>query len=187
MGKIESRFSNLMFSSILVGFIGVIVGLLMALLKFLSVSQIVLMFGALVLINGFFYIIRYLYDGLGKKVFAVDLIFGVATIILGAFMMTNYLNPVKAITLYFAIWMFILFCNRLYYGIKFTKKHEPINVLILFIAFIYLIMGIVALINPFKFMLVTKFVGVFVIGSCGLDILVALLFKKRAKSILEMF
>jgi hypothetical protein len=58
--------------------------------------------GAGILVHGLFYLIRYLYDGFGRKIFNVDVIFAVASVILGLFGM---FNPIKELNLYLILFL----------------------------------------------------------------------------------
>ena len=188
MNKITKRFEKMMLLSLGVAILDIIVGILFIICTSFSTKVNVVILGSTILIHGLFYVIRYLYDGLGKKVFAVDLIAGVASIILGIFTIFNTFDPLKLLGVMFFIWLLISGSEKLYYGIIFMKKQEDIYPLITFIAILYFVMGILALINPFElFMVISRLVGLFIICSGLFEILTCTLFRKRAKYILDMF
>jgi len=187
MNKVISRFKKLMFSSFFVSLLDVIVGILFIIFSEASTKICVVVLGSLILIHGIFYIIRYIYDGLGTKFFAVDLIAGVANIILGLFTIFSPLSPLKYMGVYFCIWAIITGAENLYYAYKFMKANEDIFPLVSIIALLMVVMGLLDLFNPFKrFMLVTRLSGLFLICSCLFEIMVASLFRKRAKYILNI-
>lgn len=188
MNKITKRFEKMMLLSLGVAILDIIVGILFIICTSFSTKVNVVILGSTILIHGLFYVIRYLYDGLGKKVFAVDLIAGVASIILGIFTIFNTFDPLKVLGVMFFIWLLISGSEKLYYGIIFMKKQEDIYPLVTFIAILCYVMGILALINPFElFMVISRLVGLFIICSGLFEILTCTLFRKRAKYILDMF
>ena len=119
MRKITNRFEKMMLISMGVSLIDVIVGVLFIVCTSFSTKVNMVILGATILVHGLFYVIRYLYDGLGKKVFSVDLISGVASIILGVFTIFNTFDPLSVLGILFCIWLFISGGEKLYYGILF--------------------------------------------------------------------
>ena len=89
MNKVIKRFENMMFSSLLMTIFSVIVGLVLIFCEGFNTDTNCIIIGSFVLVNGLFYIIRYLYDGLGNKFFAIDLITGVICVLLGIFTFIN--------------------------------------------------------------------------------------------------
>ena len=68
------------------------------------------------------------------------------------------------------------------------KKQEDIFPLVTFIAILSFVMGLLVLFNPFEmFMLITRLIGLFMICSGLFEIMTCMLFRKRAKYILDMF
>ena len=68
------------------------------------------------------------------------------------------------------------------------KKQEDIFPLVTFIGILSFVMGLLVLFNPFEmFMLITRLIGLFMICSGLFEIMTCMLFRKRAKYILDMF
>lgn len=188
MDKVIKRFEGLMLSSLLMVFLDVIIGILFLKYTELSTQINVIILGSLVLVHGLFYLIRYFYDGLGCKFFAFDLIIGVAAIILGIFTIFNPFSALEIMGVMFCIWLVASGIEKIFYGYKFMKAQEDIYPLTCFIGILLILMGILALINPFEgFMLITRLVGLFLICSGIFDGMVCLLFRRRAKQILKIF
>ena len=58
----------------------------------------------------------------------------------------------------------------------------------LMMSLLTLAIGILTIVNPFKaFMLITKLVGIFMVGNSVLELLILNLFKRRSNALLEMF
>lgn len=188
MDKIVKRFENLMFSSLIMALLDVVVGVIFLVFTDFTAKVNIVILGSLILVHGLFYLIRYIYDGLGNKFFAVDLIMGVAAIILGLFTIFNPFDALKVMGILFCVWLVVNGIEKLFYGYKFLKNQEDIYPLTCFIAILMIVMGVLSAINPFKtFVLITRLVGIFVVCSGLFDAMICLLFRKRAKNILKMF
>ena len=188
MNKVAQRFKKMMFASMGIFLLDIIVGILFFMYPEFSTKVYSVIIGALILIHGLFYLIRYIYDGLGKKVFNVDVIFGVAAIILGIF---SIFNPMDGLTIYlllFGIGICIIGLEMLCYGVMFMKKHEETFPLITLMSILVIVMGSLAIINPFEdFILTSRLVSYFAIATGLLGCLYSNLFKRRANAILDMY
>lgn len=189
MNKIVERFEKLMLSSMLISLLDVIVGIIFLKFTDFTTRINIIILGSLILVHGLFFIIRYVYDGLGNKFFAIDLIMGVVSVILGGFTILNpFGGALTVIGILFCIWLVVNGLEKLYYGYRFMKAQEDIYPLTCFISILMMIMGILTAINPFKtFMLITRLVGIFLICSGVFDAMINLLFRQRAKNILKIF
>ena len=199
MNKVIKRFENMMFSSLLMVFFNVLVGLVLIFFNDFSTKINYVIVGSFILVNGLFYIIRYLYDGLGNKFFAIDLITGVISVLLGIFTFINLkyrlletddfvLTIDKVMGIIFGIWLIVGFIEKIFYGIKFMKANEEIFPLITFISVLFLVMGVIVIFNPFKaFMLISRLIGLFMVCAGLFESMVCMLFRRRAKNILKVF
>lgn len=188
MNKIVKRFENMMLSSLLMSVMDIAIGLLFILYTDFSSKINMIIIGSLILIHGLVYLIRYIYDGLGNKFFSIELVWGVAAIILGLFTIFNPFDALKTMGILFGIWIFISGLDKLYYGVIFIKYQEEISPLVTFISIVLIVMGILTILNPFSaFILITRLVGLFMICGGILDILTCMLYRKRAKALLEIF
>lgn len=192
MNKVIRRLENLMLGSLTMAALSVIVGLVFMIYSKLPTGLYVIMLGSYVLVQGLFHVIRYLYDGLGKKVFAVDLIVGVVTTILGVFTFMylgrNVGTALSLIGIFYGVWLIVLGLEKLYFGAKFVKAQEEIYPLVCFIGLLLVVMGVLAIVNPFEtFILIIRLVGLFMICSGLLDAMTSMLFRRRAKAILKLF
>lgn len=188
MDKITKRFNKMMIISLIMPLTDIIIGILFIKFPALAVEVNVKILAGLIVIHGLYFLIRYLYDGLGNKCFAVDLIMSVATIILGVFTFYNPFKATKALGPLFCVWLCLNGLEKVYYSYSFMRKQESFFPLTLFIGIIMIIMGIIACINPFKsFMIITKLVGLFLICSALLEAMICNLFRQKAKKILEIF
>lgn len=191
MDKITKRFEKMMLISLIMAFLDVITGIIFIKCTYFATKVNVMILGALIVTHGLFYLIRYIYDGLGNKFFAINLIVGVAALILGIFTVFNPFNEFKIIEIIgklFSIWLLISGIEKLYYGYRFLKRDEDIYPLTGFMGILLIIMAILSLFNPFRsFVLITKLIGIFLICSGLLEAMICNLFRQSASNILKVF
>ena len=188
MEKVLKRFNLMLNFSILMLVLDIVVGVLFVLVADLSTKIVTIMLGMLIFIHGLFSLLRYVYDGLGNRIFFVDLISFVAYIILGIFTVFNPYGTLEVLGILFGIKLLITGLEKVYYGIKFMRSHEEIYPLILIISILLVVSGILSIVNPFEsFMLITKVVGIFMICSALFNAMFYMLLKKRAKNVLDLF
>lgn len=188
MNKVIKRFESLMLYSLIMPLLDIIVGFLYLKFTDFSMKVNIVILGVSIVLHGLFYFIRYIYDGLGCKVFSFELIVSVIAVFLGIFTIFSPFEAIKSIGYFFCGWLCVKALNILFYGINFIKAKQDISPLTLFIALLMLIMGILVAFNPFKsFMLITRLIGIFMICSGLFDGMICLLFRRNAKNILEMF
>jgi uncharacterized membrane protein HdeD (DUF308 family) len=188
MNKASKKFQNLMLISLVMVVVDILVGVL--LMNYFDFTEKIfsIIIGSVILLHGLFYAIRYLYDGLGKKVFTVDIISAVVCVIIGLLQIFGPFTSYANIGLFYGIHLIAVALEKGYFGhIFFTKKDETFP-LVFFISILLIVMAIFVIINPFeRFMLSTKLTGMFMICSGLLDALVCVLFRNRAAEILKLF
>lgn len=188
MNRVASRFKKMMLASIGISILDIIVGVVFFLCNDFSNKVCSVIIGALILVHGLFYLIRYIYDGLGRKVFSIDVIFGVAAIIVGLFSMFNPIENLSMYLLLFGVGICIIGLDMLCYGIIFMSKHEETFPLITLMSLLVIIMGVLAILNPFKqFILTARLVSYFGIATGLFGCLYNNLFKRRTNAILAMY
>ena len=141
MEVITKRFKKLMTISIIMSIIDIIIGLIFINCTDFATKINIIILGSLITIHGLFFLIRYLYDGLGNKFFAIDLIVAIASIILGVFIIFNPFNYIalKVIGIFFCIWLCFNGLEKLYYSYRFMCVQESIYPLTLFIGLLMII------------------------------------------------
>ncbi len=188
MSKVETRFRSLMLISFVMVFIKIIIGALLTFYLDFSVKVAAVIIGTVVLLQGMFYFIRYLYDGLGKKVFAVDLVVAVVDIVLGAFMIFYDFTSLSHIGIVFGLHLIGAACEKGYFAIKLRKHNDSSYPLIIVISLLLIVMGVFVMFNPLKsFVLATKMVGLFMLCTGVFEGMTCKLFFDKAKTLLKMF
>lgn len=186
--KIVERYYKMMNISVFMYIFDIIVGALLIYYADLAIKIYAVVLGSLMLIHGLFDLIRYLYDGLGNRIFNSDVTMAVSSIIFGLFTIFYTFESINLIGVIFGIWLIVYSFQKSYYLFVLVKNNEEIFPLVGFITLLDFIMGVLVIINPFdSFIIVTKLIGYFSIASSLLNVMYCLLFKKRAKQLLKMF
>ena len=188
MKKAINNFKKMQVVSIVVMILIAVAGGLLFKFDTMSQRNLSIVFGVIFIIDGLFSLIKYLYDGIKSKIYAMDIIVCVIGVILGVFSIINKSNITKIIGITYGIWMIAKGVFNGIHGIKFMNSKEEIYPLVLFMAALMLIMGILVVINPFNmFMLITKLIALFTAVYGVLQILLCLLFRKRAEQVLKIY
>ena len=144
--------------------------------------------GCLILVHGIFALIDYFYVGMLFNFLKYKYIPGLVMILLGIIMVINPIAAINVLGIGTGIWLLVVGVENAVYAIRLWNYKEEIASLVLFISMCALLMGILVIINPFsKFMIITKLVGMFIVANGLLDLVKILLFKKRAKNIIQAF
>ncbi|MBR4693909.1 MAG: DUF308 domain-containing protein [Bacilli bacterium] len=182
------RFSKMLLVSMAMVIFDLMIGVVFFVFPDLPSKISIVLLGSLILIHGLFYLIRYFYDGLGSRFYAVNLITGVAAVILGLFTIFCPFEPINAVGPLFGIWMLITGCEKGYYGVKLFKAKDDVASLVTFISLLLIVMGILSMFNPFNtFMLNTRLIGIFLVCYALFEIMVSRLFLGRGKEALKLF
>lgn len=188
MNKVIERFKKMMMATMGVFVLDILVGIVFYVFDAFSNREYTVIIGALFLIHGLFYMIRYIYDGLGRKVFAIDVIFGVVAIIFGLFTMFLPAELLEYYLILYGIGICLVGLEMLSYGLIFVKNHEETFPLITLTSLLVIIMGVIAIFNPFSnFILTIRLISYFSIATGLFGCTYCNLFKRRTKAILDMF
>lgn len=188
MSKVETRFKGLMVVSFILVLINVVAGAALTFYLDFSVDVAAVIVGTVMLLHGMFLLIRYLYDGLGKKVFSIDLIIAVVGIILGIFTIFFKFESINSIGIVFALHLVANAAEKGYYALKLRSVSDPAYPLLCVLALSLVVMAVLVAINPFKtFVLSTKLAGIFMFVSGVFEGMICKLFFDKAKVLLKMF
>ena len=189
MEIIERRFKKFQLLSMMVSLFSLIVGLvLIKLSEYVTPINICLGLAGIILVNALCSLVKYLYDGFANNVYKIEIVSGLAMLVLGIFMLfTKAENAYMVLGTYFGIYCLLSSLVKGYYTYKFLKENEDIFALYLIISILFVVMGVLSIFNPFKFMEVTYLVSIFLVVVSVFDLMAASLFKKRSKYILKIF
>ena len=188
MNRAVKNFNNLLNISFLMIALDILVGGVFLFYSEIATKVAAVIVGCLILIHGIFALIDYFYVGMLFKFLKYKYLPGIFLSLLGIIVILCPTTLINLLGIGVGIWLFVVGIENLAYAIRLWNSKEDISSLVLFIAMSAMIMGVLVVINPFsKFMLLTKLVGIFIVANGCLDIVKLLLFKKRAKNIMQIF
>ena len=153
-----------------------------------SASIIGYVFGILLIIVGFYNIIKFIVNMGTNKFFLIEIISGILTILAGVFMVYNPFSLANITTIGVGIWLIVSATIKGAIALQFKKFNEETWMLSLIIAVITLILGILIIVNPFEsYIVLAVYVGVMVCVYAAMDIVQQILFRKRVKEIVKIF
>lgn len=186
MKNIEQTFKKIMnmeiFFSILYAFIGVIVFFNSEMTNKV-VGQLI---GTFFLLSGIFSIFTFI-DKNKIKLFRYNALFGILSILLGIGIMFNPLSLIDFLNITFGIWLVVASFHKIVYYFYLKKVKEECNKLFLVSFISVLLLGILIILNPFRSLLITKSVGIFVVLYNIVNLNDLFLLKRRAKIFLKLF
>ena len=189
MEVIEKRFKMFQLLSVVVALFGLIVGIvLIGLPKYVSPQVISRVLAGVIIIGGLASLVKYFYDGFANSVYKFEIVSGLAMLITGVFMFfTKKDNYYDTLGIYFGIYCILSGLMKGYYSYKFLKENENIFALYLMLTVLFVVMGVLSIFNPFKFMEITDMTSIFLAVGSVFDMMAASLFRKRARNILKIF
>lgn len=189
MEKVEKRFGTFQILSMLVAVFGLIMGLILLFFeKNISMTLYGKVISCIIVLYGLNSLVKYFYDGFANDVYKFEIVQGIALLILGLFMFFANMNVFNTIGKFFGIFYLLVGAMKGYYTYKFMKNNEDIFPLLLIMSILFVVMGVLSIVNPFNFfMIITRVVTIFLLVGSVLEVLIANLFKKRAKYILKIF
>ena len=189
MEVIEKRFEKFQLLSMGVALFGLIVGIvLIGLAEYVNPQVTNKVLAGIIVIGGLTSLVKYFYDGFANSVYKFEIVSGIAMLITGIFMVfASEESYYETLGIYFGIYCLLSGLMKGFYSYKFLKENESIFALMLMLTVLFVVMGILLIFNPFKFMEITSMTSIFLAVCSVFDLMAASLFKKRAKHILKIF
>lgn len=185
MKKIEQGWNRIIFSEIIYSVLYAILGIVIYARPDITNNIIGIMIGTFLLIYGFFSIFTFI-ERNKIVLFHWNFIFGILSILLGIFIMLNPLSIIHFLNITVGIWLVVEGINKATYYLFMKKIGEESRKIILASAILLLVLGILLIFNPFKTIIISKTVGVFIILFSIININDLILLKRRGKKILEL-
>lgn len=185
MKKIEQSWNKILLTEIIYSVLYAILGLIIYLKPEITNNVIGLMIGTFLLIYGFFALFTFI-ERSKIKLFHWNFIFGILSILLGIFIMFNPLSILHFLNITVGIWLVVEGINKAVYYLFMKKIGEESRKIILASAMLLFILGVLLVLNPFKTIIISKTVGVFIILFNVVNINDLILLKRRGKKILEL-
>lgn len=185
MKKIEQSWNRIILAEILYSVLYAIIGFILFFKPEITNNVVGIMIGTFLLIYGFFAIFTSI-ERQRIKLFRWNFIFGILSLILGIFIMFNPLSILHFLNITFGIWLIVEGIDKATYYIFMKKMGEESRKIILASAILLLILGLLLVFNPFKTIIISKTVGVFIVLFNVVNINDLVLLKRRGKKILEL-
>lgn len=185
--KETKRFNSFTLSSIVSSIITLIIGVLIFILSEQIGTLIGYIVGLIFIYTGILSIYKYIKRD-GAKLYSLNIIFGILSIILGIGIIVIPTSVISYINIIFGIFLIIMGGNKITYGVWFKIGNDASWAITLVSGVMLILFGVLLISNPFEsFMTATKLVGVFLILSSLLDITTGVMLKRRSDEIVKIF
>ena len=142
--------------------------------------------GVVILIFGINAVYKYFHRD-GAKIYSLNIVFGVLYSILGVVIILYPFSVMEFVTVCLGIFVIINGATKINYGVWLKKGNEDSWLVTLVTGIFLVIIGIMLVFNPFASLTLTQLCGAFLIIVGILNVSDTILFKKRAKEIMEIF
>lgn len=186
MKKLEQGFQKIIFMEMVYAIVFAIIGLIITLNSEMTNKVVGLLMGAFLLVLGILNLFSFI-DKNKIKLFHYNFIFGILNILLGIFVMFNPLSIVNFLNITLGIWFVVEGINKMVYFAYLKKVGEGSSKVIFVSSILFLLLGILIIINPFRSIVITKTVGIFIILCNILNLNDLVLLKRRSKNFLKLF
>ncbi len=185
MKKIEQSWNKIIISEIIYSMLYAVLGIIIFLKPEITNNIVGLMIGTFLLIYGFFALFTFI-ERSKIKLFHWNFIFGLLSILLGIFIMFNPLSILHFLNITFGIWLMVEGIKKAVYYLFMKKIGEESRKIVLASAILLFTLGLLLIFNPFKTIIISKTVGVFIVLFNVVNINDLVLLKRRGKRILEL-
>ena len=184
--SIENVYNRMIIYSLLTSILAILVGLTLMFLPSVSNKIVGIIMGVVILIFGINAVYKYFHRD-GAKVFSLNIVFGVLYSILGVVIILYPFSVMEFVTVCLGIFVIINGATKINYGVWLKKGNEDSWLVTLVTGIFLVIIGIMLVFNPFASLTLTQLCGAFLIIVGILNVSDTILFKKRAKEIMEIF
>ena len=184
--SIENVYNRMIIYSLITSILSIIVGLVLIFLPTVSNKVVGIIVGVIILIFGINAVYKYFHRD-GAKIYSLNIVFGVLYSILGVVIILYPFSVMEFVTVCLGLFIIINGATKVNYGLWLKRGNED-SWLVTFVTGIFLVvLGIMVVFNPFSAFTVTQISGAFLIIVGILNVSDTILFKKRAKEIMEIF
>lgn len=184
--SIENRFNRMLLFSFITSGITGILGLVLLFLPELTNKLVGILAGVIFLASGINSIYKYFHRD-GAKLYTLNIVFGIIYSLLGVVIILYPFSVMNFVTVCLGIYLIVSGAMKINYGLWFKRGSEESWLITIVTGILLIIFGIMVVFNPFISLTLAKLVGIFLIISAVLDITDTILFKKRAKEIMNIF
>lgn len=184
--SIENVYNRMIIYSLLTSILAILVGLTLMFLPSVSNKIVGIIMGVVILIFGINAVYKYFHRD-GAKIYSLNIVFGVLYSILGVVIILYPFSVMEFVTVCLGIFVIINGATKINYGVWLKKGNEDSWLVTLVTGIFLVIIGIMLVFNPFASLTLTQLCGAFLIIVGILNVSDTILFKKRAKEIMEIF
>lgn len=184
--SIENVYNRMIIYSLLTAILAILVGLTLIFLPSVSNKIVGIIMGVVILIFGINAVYKYIHRD-GAKIYSLNIVFGVLYSILGVVIILYPFSVMEFVTVCLGIFVIINGATKINYGVWLKKGNEDSWLVTLVTGIFLVIIGIMLVFNPFASLTLTQLCGAFLIIVGILNVSDTVLFKKRAKEIMEIF
>lgn len=186
MKKIEEGFNKIIMSEMIFSIAYALFGLLVFLKSEMTNKAVGIVIGTFFLIYGIMSIFTFI-DKNKIRMFHFNIFFGILSIILGIFIMFNPLSILNILNISLGIWLVVEGINKFVYFIYLKKVGDISSKVLLVSSIMLLFLGIIIIINPFRSIVITRTIGIFIMLYNILNLNDLVLLKRRGKKFLKLF
>ena len=184
--SIENVYNRMIIYSLLTAILAILVGLTLIFLPSVSNKIVGIIMGVVILLFGINAVYKYFHRD-GAKIYSLNIVFGVLYSILGVVIILYPFSVMEFVTVCLGIFVIINGATKINYGVWLKKGNEDSWLVTLVTGIFLVIIGIMLVFNPFASLTLTQLCGAFLIIVGILNVSDTILFKKRAKEIMEIF
>lgn len=184
--SIQSKFDRMLLYSLITSIITGILGLILLFLPEATNKVVGILVGIIFLISGVNAIYKYFHRD-GAKLYSLNLVFGILYSILGVVIILYPFSVMSFVTVCLGLYLIVSGAMKMNYGFWLKRGNEDSWLITVATGILLIIFGIMVMFNPFVTLTLTKLAGIFLIIVAVLDITDTVLFKKRAKEIMDIF
>lgn len=184
--SIENVYNRMIIYSLITSILSIIVGLVLIFLPTVSNKVVGIIVGVIILIFGINAVYKYFHRD-GAKIYSLNIVFGVLYSILGVVIILYPYSVMEFITVCLGLFIIINGATKVNYGLWLKRGNEDSWLVTLVTGIFLVVLGIMVVFNPFSAFTVTQISGAFLIIVGILNVSDTILFKKRAKEIMEIF
>lgn len=184
--SIENVYNRMIIYSLITSILSILVGLVLIFLPTVSNKVVGIIVGVIILIFGINAVYKYFHRD-GAKIYSLNIIFGVLYSILGVIIILYPYSVMEFVTVCLGLFIIINGATKINYGIWLKKGNEDSWLVTLVTGIFLVVLGIMVVFNPFSSFTLTQLAGAFLIIIGVLNTSDTILFKRRAKEIMEIF
>lgn len=186
MKKMETAFQKIIMTEMVFSVVYALFGLIVVLNSDMTNKVVGLLIGTFLLIAGMIHVFSFI-EKSKIRLFHYNIVFGVLDILLGILIMFNPLSIINFLNITLGIWLIVESANKIVYFFYLKKAGEPSRRILLSSSVLFLFLGVMILINPFRNIVITQTVGMFIILYNVLNLSDLVLLKKKSKKFLKNF